>query len=113
MPKIIKKADKDILQVLPGLHVESITEMQNHDSHVMEVKRLIFGPAASGPEFIHGDIDQLIYVIKGDGIAKVNNNELMLEIESVLWLETGEKCQLIAGSTGMEILQGSAPRFSA
>lgn len=109
MPRIIKNEDTICHQQIPGLQIKSITDALKPESQVMEVKRLIFDPNISGPEFTHTDIDKLLYVIKGDGIAKVDNQEFPLDKESILWLESGEKCQFIAGGMGLEILQGSAP----
>ena len=73
----------------------------------MEVKRLILDPNIISPEFTHNDNDQLLYVIKGDGIAKVNSKEFPLDKESILWLESGEKYHFISGGLGLEILQAN------
>ena len=109
MPIIIKNEEKNYLQETTGLKIESLTDSQKLESPVMVVNRLIFDSNIIGPELTHTDIDQLLYVIKGNGIAKVNNEELSLNKESILWLENGEKYQFISGSNGLEILQGYAP----
>ena len=75
----------------------------------MEVKRLILDPNIISPEFTHNHIDQLLYVIKGDGIAKVNSKDFPLDKESILWLESGEKYHFISGGLGLEILHATAP----
>jgi mannose-6-phosphate isomerase-like protein (cupin superfamily) len=56
-----------------------------------------------------GDKDQLLYVIRGNGTAEVDERTFPLEEESVLWLESGEQYCFIAGENGLEILQGYAP----
>ena len=109
MPIIIKNEEKNYLQETTGLKIESLTDSQKLESPVMVVNRLMFDSNIIGPELTHTDIDQLLYVIKGNGIAKVNNEELSLNKESILWLENGEKYQFISGSNGLEILQGYAP----
>ena len=109
MPRIIKKEDIQCHPQIPGFQIKSVTEALNQDSQVMEVKRLILDPNIISPEFTHNDIDQLLYVIKGDGIAKVNSTEFPLDKESILWLESGEKYHFISGSLGLEILQTTAP----
>jgi|TARA_B110000263_G_scaffold22402_1_gene17473 mannose-6-phosphate isomerase-like protein (cupin superfamily) len=109
MPIIIKNEEKNYLQETTGLKIESLTDSQKLKSPVMVVNRLIFDSNIIGPEVTHTDIDQLLYVIKGNGIAKVNNEELSLNKESILWLENGEKYQFISGSNGLEILQGYVP----
>ena len=108
MPRIIKKEDIQCHPQIPGLQIKSVTETLNQDSKVMEVKRLILDPNIISPEFTHNDIDQLLYVIKGDGIAKVNSKEFPLDKESILWLESGEKYLFISGGLGLEILQANA-----
>ena len=109
MPRIIKKADIQCQPQIHGFQIKSVTETLNQDSQVMEVKRLILDPNIITPEFTHTDIDQLLYVIKGDGIANVNSKEFPLDKESILWLESGEKYHFISGSLGLEILQATAP----
>jgi mannose-6-phosphate isomerase-like protein (cupin superfamily) len=54
-------------------------------------------------------VDQLLYVIRGNGTAEVDERTFPLEGESVLWLEPGEQYCFIAGENGLEILQGYAP----
>ena len=107
MPRIIKKVDIQGHPQIPGFQIKSVTETLNQDSKVMEVKRLILDPNIISPEFTHNDIDQLLYVIKGDGIAKVNSKEFPLDKESILWLESGEKYHFISGGLGLEILQAN------
>ena len=109
MPRIIKKEDIQCHPQIRGFQIKSVTETLNQDSKVMEVKRLILDPNIISPEFTHNDIDQLLYVIKGDGIAKVNSKEFPLDKESILWLESGEKYHFISGGLGLEILQAAAP----
>ena len=75
----------------------------------MVARRWTLEPNATGPMLTQGDSEQLLYVIRGSGIALVNGEELPLDRESVLWLEPGEKYQFVAGDSGMEILQGYAP----
>ena len=109
MPRIIKKEDIQVHPQIPGFQIKSVTETLNQDFKVMEVNCLILDPNIISPEFTHNDIDQLLYVIKGDGIAKVNSKEFPLDKESILWLETGEKYHFISGGLGLEILQATAP----
>ena len=109
MPIIIRNEEKNYLQETTGLKIESLTDSQKLESPVLVVNRLIFDSNIIGPELTHTEIDQLLYVIKGNGIAKVNNEEFSLKKESILWLETGEKYQFISGGIGLEILQGYAP----
>ncbi len=58
---------------------------------------------------IQGEAEQLLYVIRGSGVALVNSEQLPLEPESVLWLEPGDRYRIEAGEHGLEILQSYAP----
>ena len=71
MPRIIKKEDIQNHPQIPGFQIKSVTETLNQDSKVMEVKQLILDPNIISPEFTHNGYDQLLYVIKGDGIAGI------------------------------------------
>ena len=72
-------------------------------------QRWSFEPLAIGPEQKHGDNDQLLYVISGDGTARVNGESLPLEKETLLWLERDDIYQFYAGENGLDVLQGYAP----
>ncbi len=75
----------------------------------MTACRWVFEAEARGPQQQQGDTDQLLYVIRGSGLAVVNGQEMPLTAESVLWVEPGEQYQFVAGPAGLEILQGFAP----
>jgi len=75
----------------------------------MVARRWTLQPGAIGPERVHGDVDQLLYVISGDGKAVVNGQAFALGPESILWLEPGETYHFEGGPNGLEILQGYAP----
>lgn len=75
----------------------------------MVARRWVFEPGAQGPERVQGEVDQLLYVIRGSGLALVNGQEFRLSQESLLWVEPGERYRFIGGDEGLEILQGYAP----
>lgn len=78
----------------------------------MVARRWIFQPKVVGPEATLGDVDQLLFVISGSGSAVVDGERLPLELESMLWLEPGERYRFEAGDDGLEILEGFAPGAS-
>ncbi len=75
----------------------------------MTARRWSFEPETTGPVLEHGQVEQLLYVISGEGVAWVNDTLLPLEPETVLWLEPGDRYQFKSGTEGLEILQGYAP----
>lgn len=93
---------------------EGWTEITLADTHTigapaMVARRWVFEPGARGPESVHGEVDQLLYVIRGSGLAMVNGQAFRLSKESLLWVEPGERYCFIGGENGLEILQGYAP----
>ena len=87
----------------------TLADTQTIGAPAMVARRWVFESGARGPELVQGDVDQLLYVIRGSGKAIINGEEFPLADESVLWLEPGERYQFIAGEVGLEILQGYAP----
>jgi mannose-6-phosphate isomerase-like protein (cupin superfamily) len=63
----------------------------------------------SGPQFAHGEYDEMFYVITGGGTAVIGGHRLPLEAESLIWLEPGDSGYFEAGEQGLQILQAYAP----
>lgn len=108
MPAIINP------QSMPSEQGEGWTKITLADTETigapaMVARRLALAPGATGPELVQGEVDQLLYVIRGSGRAVVNGEAFQLNEESVLWVEPGERYHFVAGQTGLEILQGYAP----
>ena len=87
----------------------TLADTQTIGAPAMVARRWIFEPGARGPELVQGNVDQLLYVIRGSGLAVVNGQEFRLSQESLLWVEPGERYCFIGGDEGLEILQGYAP----
>ena len=87
----------------------TLADTQTIGTPAMVARRWVFEPGAWGPKLVQGEVDQLLYVIRGSGKAIVNGEEFLLADESVLWLEPGERYQFVGGENGLEILQGYAP----
>lgn len=86
-----------------------LADVKTIGTSAIVAQRWSIEPLATGPEHVHGDTDQLLYVISGNGTVRVNGEILPLEKESMLWLEGGDIYQFTAGDQGLEILQGYAP----
>jgi quercetin dioxygenase-like cupin family protein len=87
----------------------TLADTQTIGAPAMVARRWVFEPGARGPELVRGEVDQLLYIIRGSGLAVVNGQEFRLSEESVLWVESGERYCFIGGDEGLEILQGYAP----
>ena len=109
MPIIVNTEDTVVTRQGDGWMEITLTDAGMIGEPVMVARRWLLKPNAKGPELVHNDTDQLLYVIRGSGSAIVNGEEMLLSDESVLWLEPGERYQFITRENKLEILQGYAP----
>jgi quercetin dioxygenase-like cupin family protein len=109
MPNLIHSEDMIVTGSGEGWQELTLADAQTFGATAMIARRWIFEPGARGPELQHGDVDQLLFVIRGGGEAIVDGVTMRLSEESMLWLEAGERFQFAAGTDGLEILQGYAP----
>lgn len=109
MPKIVRPVEMDVERRGEGWKAVTLADAGTIGAPAMVARRWSLEPGVLGPELTHGETDQLLYVIRGGGLAHVEGARLTLETESVLWLEPGERYQFEAGEDGLEILQGYAP----
>ena len=96
MPIIIAK-DQTVIRQGEGWKEVTLASTQVFDQAAMVARRWVFEAGATGPETTHGDHDQLLYVIAGNGQAMVDGNIFPLDHESVLWIEPGETYHFQAG----------------
>lgn len=109
MPIILKPEDMEVEIAEEGWMKTTLADYKTIGTAAIVAHRWSFEPLACGPEQVHGDSDQLLYVISGDGSVRVNGESLPLGKETLLWLEQGDVFQFLAGENGLEILQGYAP----
>jgi len=75
----------------------------------LELDRMEVAPRRSREWQAHDGSEHLLYVIRGSGSAKVEDESLGLAQESILWLDPGEQATLVAGADGLEVLLARAP----
>ena len=109
MPIILKPEIMETETTGHGWRKTTLADHKTIGTSAIVARRWSFEPLATGPEQVHGDPEQLLYVISGTGTVRVNGDTLPLERETVIWLEGGDAYQFIAGENGLEILQGYAP----
>jgi quercetin dioxygenase-like cupin family protein len=109
MPIIIAQDRINVIRQGEGWQEILLAGHQAIGSPAITARRWSFQAVALGPELVHGDYDEMLYVISGGGTAQVNGQVLELSPESVLWLEAGDRYRIQAGSAGLELLQGIAP----
>ncbi len=109
MPNILNPEEMNIRHQGDGWTELTLADSQAIGAPAMVARRWSLVPHARGPERVHGEVEQLLYVIRGSGVAIVGDERLPLEPETMLWLEPGDRYQFEAGDAGLEILQGYAP----
>ena len=109
MPIILNPEIMETETSKEGWSKTTLADLKTIGTASIAAQRWSFEPLAVGPEQKHGDTDQLLYVISGDGTVRVNGESLPLEKETLLWLERDDIYQFVAGENGLEILQGYAP----
>ena len=109
MPIIINQDSTSVIRQGDGWQETLLANHQFIGSPAITARRWSFQAGARGPELEHGDYDEMLYVISGSGTAQVNGQVLELSLESVLWLEAGDRYRIQAGPAGLELLQGIAP----
>jgi len=108
MPIIINAEDVKITEGDGWIQL-TVADREMIGAPAMTARRWVLEAGAQGPELVQGETEQLLYIIRGSGIAIVNGEEMPVSDEFVLWVEPGERYQFVAGEDGLEILQGYAP----
>ncbi len=109
MPTLINPDQMKVSRKGDGWEVVTLADISTSGTSAMTARRWTLQPEAQMSEVIHGNMDELLYVVRGSGQAVVNGVVYALDHESILWLEPGEKYHFVAGPDGLEILQGAAP----
>jgi quercetin dioxygenase-like cupin family protein len=108
MPVILQADETKVIRQGDGWQEIALADTNTFGAEAMIARRWVLESGARGPELVHGQADQLLYVIRGEGTAVVDNQPFPLTEESILWLEPGEIYQFVAGEAGLDILQGYA-----
>lgn len=109
MPTIINPDQMKQYEQGEGWRIVTLADAKDIGAPAMVARHWYLDPNAEGPTNTHGDTEQLLYVIKGSGMALVGEEQLPLEPETMLWLEPGDQYQFKAGLDGLELLQGYTP----
>lgn len=108
MPLIYDPQSTRIHMQGDGWVVTTLADSADTGSAVLVVRRWSLQPAARTPPVPHEPGEGMLYVVRGSGFALLGEKCFELEAESMLWLEPGDTCVLLAGDDGLEILQGCA-----
>ena len=70
---------------------------------------LAAGDATGGPENYHGESDQWLYVVSGEGEATVDGADVPLAAGDLICIEAGETHEIRAGDVALETLNLYVP----
>lgn len=109
MALILEPENIELYKKGEGWKVTTLADGSVIGSSAMVARRWSIDSHARTSQIQHGDYEEILFVISGSGEAIVGDLIFSLEPESLLWLEAGDKYQLVANETGLEVLQGYAP----
>ena len=89
-----------------GWQIVTLADKQALGLATIVARRWSLKPNAHSTPMAHSDIEQLLFVVRGSGMAVVGSEKFPMEPESMLWLESGDCYHFEAGMDGLELLQG-------
>ena len=84
MPIIVNAEDVKITEG-DGWVQLTVADAEMMGASAMTARRWVLEAGVQGPELVQGETEQLLYIIRGSGMAIVNGEEMPVSDESVLW----------------------------
>lgn len=56
----------------------------------LDIGLLLYAPGQTTPDHKHSDIDEVFYVISGEGTITINNEEMLLKEKDIIFSPNGE-----------------------
>lgn len=80
------------------INIESIMEFVSEKSarkaifkeNQLEIGLLLYAPGQTTPDHKHSDIDEVFYVVSGEGIITINNEKIPFKENDILFSPKGE-----------------------
>lgn len=57
---------------------------------LLDTGLLLYAPGQSTPDHKHADIDEVFYVVSGEGTVRINNEDFLLKEKNILFSPNGE-----------------------
>lgn len=95
---IIVDADGQEVCALKKSNIESMLEFAVPKSSrkaifkegLLDTGLLLYAPGQSSPDHMHADIDELFYVVSGEGTVRINNEDFLVKEKDIVFSPTGE-----------------------
>jgi quercetin dioxygenase-like cupin family protein len=108
MPLLFDPKDLPVIEH-NGVTLTTLADAAMLGVDALEVQRFSLEANADTPPFGAVQAERFLYVIRGEGEARVGGESLRLAPESILWIEPPDTFSLQAGAQGLEVLLCRAP----
>lgn len=68
----------------------SVRKALTHENSKLDTGLLLYAPGQSTPEHTHKDMDEVFYVVEGEGIMTINGEEFALNEKDIILSPRGE-----------------------
>lgn len=100
----MKKINADFL--LDFSLEKSVRKALSHEDSKLDVGLLLYTPGQSTPEHTHKDMDEVFYVVEGEGTLTINGEEFALKEKDIILSPRGEGHGFFnTGSGNLAVLQ--------
>jgi len=108
MPTIFESKDLP-LDEKTGAKIATLANQAMLGTDALQVKRITLNKKSKSESYGADNAERFVYVISGEGQAKIGDETFPLETESVLWLEKSDAFHFETEASGLELLLCSAP----
>lgn len=61
-----------------------------HEDSTLDTGLLLYAPGQSTPEHTHKDMDEVFYIVEGEGVVTINGKEFTLKEKDIILSPRGE-----------------------
>ncbi|SFL34716.1 cupin domain-containing protein [Pelosinus propionicus] len=79
---------------------KSVRKALTHEGSKLDTGLLLYAPGQNTPEHTHKDMDEVFYVVEGEGILTINGKEFILKEKDIILSPRGEGHGFFNTSTG-------------
>lgn len=69
---------------------KSVRKALGHEGSKLDVGLLLYAPGQTTPEHTHQDMDEVFYVVEGEGLLTINGKEFELREKDIILSPRGE-----------------------
>ncbi|MDF2923299.1 MAG: cupin protein [Paenibacillaceae bacterium] len=81
---------KDNIESMLEFAVKKSSRKAIFKEGLLDTGLLLYAPGQSTPDHKHADIDEVFYVVSGEGTVRINNEDFLLKEKDILFSPNGE-----------------------